>query len=207
MIEQTTTINTHDKPRNPAITQRSIESDIVFERVNLFLQRLNDVREMIKAASDMFALEAIEIGGMRGRCLSRKVVNVLNEFQLVYNACKTNYSNILEPQNRQFDELKRTFDRAVKLFERKLSQIFGDAFENSNSIEARVKLFELIGELLGRPIIQRRMVDKTKAIMDQIRVEVETIQSMLDDDPTNKRLLVNQISQIARAQSSIVQSY
>lgn len=194
MIEQTSTISTQDKPRNPAITQRSIESDIVFERVNLFLQRLTDVREIIKAANDLFALEAIEIGGMRGRCLSRKIASVLNEFQLLYNACKTNYTNILEPQNRQFIELKRTFDREIKLLERKLSQIFGDAFDSSNSIEARVKLFEMIGELFGRPIIQQRMVDKTKAIMDQIDVEVETIQSMLDDDPANKSLLVNQIS-------------
>lgn len=169
-----------------------MDADIVFERVNAFLQRLMDVRDMIKAASDFFTLDAIEIGGIRGHWLSAKIANVLNEFQLLYNACKTNYSNILEPQNTRFDELKRIFDQRVAVIEHKLSQIFVDAFANANSIESSIKLFEIIGELLFRPIIRQRMVDQTKTIIDSVYGSMAAIEMMLNESNVNRGQLVNQ---------------
>lgn len=169
-----------------------MDAAIVFERVNAFLQRLMDVRDMIKAASDFFTLDAIEIGGIRGHWLSAKIANVLNEFQLLYNACKTNYSNILEPQNARFDELKRIFDQRVAVIEHKLSQIFVDAFANANSIESSIKLFEIIGELLCRPIIRQRMVDQTKTIIESVNGSMAAIEMMLNESNVNRGQLVNQ---------------
>lgn len=192
VIEQKSALNTQDKARNLPTTQRSMESDIIFERVNLFVQRLNDVLEMISAANDLFTLEMIEIGGIRGRSLNKKVAAILGQFQLIYNACKTNYTNLLEPQNPEFDVLKASYSAKVALLERKLAQIFVEAFESCNSIESGMKLSEMIGELLSRPIIQQRMVEKTKAIIGCIYNDIETIQSLLDECQVNKGSLVNQ---------------
>lgn len=191
VFEQTSVLSGHDKSRSPAIKHRSVDADIVFERVNAFLQRLMDVRDMIQAASDLFTLDAIEIGGIRGHWLSRKIADALTEFQLLYNACKTNYTNILEPNNGAFGELKRTFDQRVASIERKLSQIFVDAFVNANSIESSIKLFEIIGELLCRPIIGQRMIDETKAIIEALAVDVATVQTMLDASDASRGQLVN----------------
>lgn len=158
------------------------------------MQRLNDVLEMISAANDLFTLEMIEIGGIRGRSLNKKVAAVLSQFQLLYNACKTDYSNMLEPQNPEFNVLQANYSAKVALLERKLSQIFVEAFENCNSIESGMKLSEMIGELLYRPIIQQRMVEKTKAIIDCICIDIESIQLLLDDShQVNKGSSVYQI--------------
>lgn len=173
---------------NQPLIKWCFDSDTLFERLNAYLLRLHDIQKIMVAANDFLKLEKIEIGGIKGRHLSERIRAVLNEFHSLYGICITNQSNLLEPSNRQFKVLKKNFRRRITILERKLSQIFAETFLNCNSIESSVKVIEMFGGLLRRPIIWEQVATQIEALMESIRNEISDIHSLLED---NQRIRVN----------------
>lgn len=68
----------------------TFSSSNVFDRLNVYLNRLNDIRQIFITAIEFAKLERIEIGGLKGRCLSRKICEVrvqdsAKTFQIIPN--------------------------------------------------------------------------------------------------------------------------
>lgn len=190
VIEHKAKLNEYKKYQNQPIVKWTFDPDIIFERLNLFLVRLNDVHRIISAANDFFKLEKIEIGGTKGRYLGEKLFNILNEFQMLYNSYITNHTNLLEPLNLEFDVLKKKFQTKITILERKLSQIFIESFGNCNSTESSIKLVEMIGDILRRPTIKHQITKKLVAIMENINVDIDVIHFMLAENCFNKEIMV-----------------
>ena len=55
----------------------------IFERFDAFTERLCLIREIFQTANEFLKLEKIEIGGIKGRFLSRRVQEILEEFMQV----------------------------------------------------------------------------------------------------------------------------
>lgn len=151
----------------------------MFGRVNLYLARLHEVNEIIRAANDFSKLEKIQLGGVRGRYLTQRIQNVHTEFQMLYNVCIANSSNCLEPLNEQFKCLKRNFLAKITILERKLSQIFIESLEHCNGIESNVRLLEMIGALLQRPIIKYQLSRQLDTVIKNFQNELNTIEMLM----------------------------
>lgn len=175
---------------SPAPVKWSFDLDTIFERLNLYLIRLHDVHDIIDAANDFFKLEKIEMGNTRGRYLGERITSVLNEFQTIYNTCIASNLNLLEPSNVKFKRLKFFFRKQITILERKLSQIFTEAFENSNSTESNLKLVEMIGGLLHRPIIKKQLTHQIESILENVQWEINTVDNLLDSDWNSAQIMV-----------------
>lgn len=171
----------------------AFDPNTLFERLNLYLIRLHDVYDIIKAANDFFKLEKIEMGS---RYLGEKMSTVINEFQTVYNTCIANNSNLLEPSNTKFKHLKTYYHKQIAILERKLSQIFTEAFESSHSIETSIKLVEMIGELLHRPIIKEQLNHQIEIIVENVRNELNMIEDLLRLDWGSAKNMVSPFSML-----------
>lgn len=176
---------------SPVPSKWAFDPDTIFERLNLYLVRLHDVYDIIKAANDFFKLEKIEMGSTKGRYLGEKMSTVTNEFQIVYNTCIANNSNLLDPSNNKFQHLKTYFHTQIAILERKLSQIFTEAFKSSNSIETSIKLVEMIGELLYRPIIKEQLNHEIEMIIDYLN-ELNMVDDLLNSDWDSEKNMVSE---------------
>lgn len=156
----------------------TFDPDNLFERLNSFLNRLLDVHKIIDAANGFMKLGKIEMGGIKGRHLGERIANIQNEFHALYTVCIANHTNLLEPSNKQFKWLKRNFRTKIAILERKLSQILMFTFAKCNSIESSIKVIEMFGNLLQRPIIHEQIAPQIHDITKRIQIEITTVQRL-----------------------------
>lgn len=175
---------------NQPLIKWSFDPDTVFERLNAYLIRLDDVNDIIVAANDFLKLEKIEIGGIKGRYLCERIHCVLSEFNALYSSCIANHSNMLEPSNNQFKELKDNFQTNITVLERKLSQIFMETFVNCNGTESSIKTVEMFGSLLRRPIINEQISNEIEKVIKSIQSNMNDVHDALKDSLPGKRIQV-----------------
>lgn len=156
----------------------TFDPEAQFDRLNSYLKRLLDVNEIIDAANGFMKLGKIEMGGIKGRHLSERIDCVQGEFHALYTHCIANHTNLLEPSNNQFQLLKRNFKTKIAILERKLSQILVETFVNCNSIESSIKIIEMFGCLLQRPIIHEQIGPQIHATIKRIQMEIAAVQSL-----------------------------
>lgn len=176
---------------NQPLLKWSFDPDNLFERLNSYLKRLYDVNEIIVAANDFLKLEKIEIGGIKGRHLDERIHSILNEFHALYTSCMSTQSNLLEPSNKQFYMLKRNFKMKIGVLDRKLSQILIETFENCNSVESSIKVIEMFGHLLQRPIIKEQILAHIQHVIKNVRHDFSVVHSLFSNCSHDKRIKVN----------------
>lgn len=62
------------KNTNPQLW--TFKSDSIFKRLDRFVDRLNEIKEIFQTANEFLKLEKVEIGGLQGRKISRTLNNV-----------------------------------------------------------------------------------------------------------------------------------
>lgn len=167
----------------------SFDTETVFERLNAYLLRLHDVSDIIVAANDFLKLEKIEIGGIKGRHLCERIRSVLTEFHTLHNSCIINHTNLLEPSNNQFKELKRNFQTTINILERKLSQIFMETFVYCNSAESSIKAIEMFGNLLKRPVVNEQISFHIDNVFKIIQCDIKAVHRLLMDSSYGKQTI------------------
>lgn len=163
----------------------SFKTSVIFERLNLYINRLKHVRDMFDTANDFLKLEKLEIGGIRGRHLNQRLTMIQNEFQLLFNTCTTIDFNPLDPNENRFNSLKTNYDVKSKELERRLAQILIEALENCYSTESKLKFVEMIGKLAFRPIIYEQISKQLALIFDSFVNDIDTMEKYFDENNQN----------------------
>lgn len=171
----------------------SFYTPAIFERLDAYLVRLTEIKEMLQTASDFFKLEKIEIGGIKGRSLMQKLSEVLNEFQTLFNTCIGINSNPLEPENEHFACLRENYNMETVLLERKLAQMLYEAFGSCPSIISAIKLVEMIGSLAGRPAIRDQISTHFNQIIDQFQDDMDTVEQFISGAQSYEQSVSNAI--------------
>lgn len=167
---------TPDQPVRPW----SFQIQTIFERLNAYERRLHDIQDIFHAANDFFKLEKIEIGGCQGRCLNQKLCDISGEFQTLYNACIAIDYNPLDPSNVQFQCFRQTFQHEVVVLERKLAQVLYEAFDDCYSVEASIKLYEMVGALAQRSTIAAQISIHFERIVAQFSDDIDAVESIFE---------------------------
>ena len=55
---------------------------MIFARFDSFVDRLNIIKEFFRTAQQFLKLEKVEIGGLRGKALSNRIICVHEEFKV-----------------------------------------------------------------------------------------------------------------------------
>lgn len=155
----------------------------IFERFDMFLVRLNIIRDIFETANEFFKVEKIELGGLKGRNLSRSIQEVFNEFKNIYAKWSQVQFDPLDPTplGNRFEKERKEFQEVAEVLERKLAALLVQAFDECYTMESLIKLIEICGSLLLRPIIFNEIKDQLNNILDLYNQDLCLVKKIYDD--------------------------
>lgn len=120
-------------------------------------------------------LEKIEIGNTKGKTLSATVQSISAQFtEAVQDFTKVGY-NIMDIENRQFDDDFYHFRQRVKELERRLASVLTQGFDDCDTIIGKFKLLDAFEGLLNRPIIQDELEKKHITLLELYKTDLKTV--------------------------------
>lgn len=124
-------LTSYKKPETNPISW-SFHGKTIFKRLNLYIQRLNDIRGIFHTANEFSKLDRVEIGGLKGRNLSRRVTDALAEYQKLYKRWSTIDFDPLDADGTAivFEKIQQEYRDKADGIERSLAQIFIEAFDD-----------------------------------------------------------------------------
>jgi dynein heavy chain len=120
-------------------------------------------------------LEKIEIGNTKGKTLSNTVVQIYNEFNIaVEQFMKVTY-DIMDIEQRAFDDDFYKFRQSIKELERRLASVLTQGFDDCDTIIGKFKLLDSFDGLLHRPIIQDELEKKHIQLLELYKQDLKTV--------------------------------
>ncbi|KAJ0060498.1 hypothetical protein NL108_014189, partial [Boleophthalmus pectinirostris] len=151
---------------------------LVFTRLDLFIQRLNTVKDVVVTAVELFKLEKVEIGGVKGQILSQHVYNLHHNFVELFKNFTEKSNACLDLSNTEFDADVRQFKVLVEDTDRRLGAIFCQAFDSAPGLEHAFKVLNMFGSLLERPLVAADAVDRYTTLVSMFDQELDSVRLM-----------------------------
>ncbi|GCB69230.1 hypothetical protein scyTo_0001016 [Scyliorhinus torazame] len=158
-----------------SVKEWDFNSLLIFARMNCYLSRLEQIEDFLVTAQDIFKLEKIEFGGIRGKALSLQVMRIYEEFQELYKVFTDHTYDCLDPVNQEFEKDFSLWKQKVEDIDRRLATIFCQAFEDTPALEHAFKLLDMFGSLLERPLIAADASDKYPRLVVMYSKELDDV--------------------------------
>uniref|UniRef100_A0A3Q2SZQ2 Dynein axonemal heavy chain 9 n=1 Tax=Fundulus heteroclitus TaxID=8078 RepID=A0A3Q2SZQ2_FUNHE len=151
---------------------------LVFLRLDQFINRLQNIKDILSTSLDLKKLEKLEIGGIRGKALSLQIQLLYQEFLDSYKLLTEKPYDCLDITNFEVDV--RNFRLKVDDTDRRLGAIFCQAFDDASGLEHAFKILEMFGSLIERPLIALDAMSR-----------FPFLRSMFDEELDSCKLLYN----------------
>lgn len=135
----------------------------------------------------MLRLEKVEIGGVKGKVLSSRIVNIFEEFRGEFEKFTNKKYDPLEPSCQEFIVDYNNFNNFVEDLDCRLSSIICQAFDDCNGLTGIFKLIMILGSLLARPIIKRDFDSRYYIIADILEEEMDSTKKIFDEQNELKK--------------------
>ncbi|KAI5645013.1 dynein heavy chain and region d6 of dynein motor domain-containing protein [Phthorimaea operculella] len=152
--------------------------NVVFERMQKFLDRMNTIQWFFKTVLEFQKLEKIEIGGMKGRVLSGQIREISGEFETYFHSFASKSYDVLDPDDGKFNDDFKDFQDNIIDLDLKLSTVLVESFDNCSTLEAIFKLIDIIGSVLERPLIRNEFTAKYCEIIVMLNHEIATCEEL-----------------------------
>ncbi len=106
---------------------------VIFVFINLIQWFFDTVKEFTK-------LERIEIGGLKGRPLSNRIVGIYREFTENFTLFATRSYDVLDPEDHNFMIDYKIFQMKIDNLDRQLASILCQAFDECSDLDAVFKV-------------------------------------------------------------------
>jgi dynein heavy chain len=156
----------------------------IFERFDHYMNRLYTIRDIFYTANEFWKLEKVDFEGIKGRVLSKQLIEIHDQFQTVYMMWNGIQFDPLDsdPKIKLFEEQRLKFMEQSDMMERKIATILSQAFDECYTIESLVKLIQVAGSsLLSRRLIYPEIVEKLVKIIDLYNEALELVKQNFDE--------------------------
>ena len=161
-----------EKQEDPA-RRWSFENDVVFDRLQLFADRVSQLQEVMSTIVEFSKLERVEIGGTRGALLSAQVSQVFEDFTHETNAFLSISYDVLSPEETRFDDDLRRFRVTISDLEARLLSLLTQSFDDCASVDAIFKLLDSFEGLLQRELLAREFSKKYQVLVKLFSADLE----------------------------------
>ncbi|XP_045488493.1 dynein beta chain, ciliary [Pieris rapae] len=172
---------------NRAILLWTFHPNVVFERMNKFLQRLNTIQWFFKTVLEFQKLEKIEIGGMKGRVLGGQIRDISGEFESYFHSFASKSYDVLDPDDERFNEDFKEFQDNIVDLDLKLSTVLVESFDNCTTLEAIFKLIDIVGSVLERPLIKNEFTAKYVEIIVMLDKELSICEDLFREQSNRQQ--------------------
>lgn len=161
-----------------ARNQWKITTNALFVRLDSFSERCQDIMHLTSTIIQFNKLVRIVIGNTKGKTLSHTLEQISKEFlKAVEEFTKVNY-DIMDTEQRQFDDDFYKFRQRIKELERRLASVLTQGFDDCDTIIGKFKLLDSFEGLLNRPIIQDELEKKHITLLELYKQDLKTVGSI-----------------------------
>lgn len=134
-------------------------------------------------ANDFMKLEKMEIGGIKGRNISRTIMEIFTDFQKLFTKWTNIQFDVLDPnpELKDFDREKAKFYADAELLERSLASQLAAAFDECHNAQQIIKLVQMTGALLSRPIILQDIEERYKMVVEYFSQDLDLVKYCFED--------------------------
>jgi dynein heavy chain len=136
---------------------------------------------LFKTALELLRLEKVEIGGVKGKALSNRVVKIFEEFKEEFEKFNNKKYDPLDPTSKEFVNDYHEFNSFVLDLDRRLSAIICQAFDDCNGLNSIFKLITILGNLLERKSIKQDFDSKYYIIANLLESEMDQTKMIYDE--------------------------
>lgn len=155
---------------------------LVFERFDKFMERVSVVKKLMETSIEFLKLEKIELGGIRGKILSRQVMQINEEFKEQYKVFQEKTTDTLDSNNQEFIDDYNKFQERISDLERRLATVICQGFNDCSGLQSCFKLLDMMGSLLERPLIKKDFNGKYNQIVKLLNQEIDAIKMIYDKE-------------------------
>ncbi|KAG9396803.1 Dynein heavy chain and region D6 of dynein motor [Carpediemonas membranifera] len=162
------------------VRQHWPDEDLVFRRMDNMLGRFNDILGLMKSALQLNKVQKIEVGGMRGKLLSVQLQHIFGEFE---GAMEKFTQSEYDPANLRDDSFEhdyQNFRRQVKDWEKRLSAILIQAYDDTFSLEGKCKLVESFSGILDEEALSALVTRKYVHLLQLFHEELGTVEAVFE---------------------------
>ncbi|CAH1128373.1 unnamed protein product [Ceutorhynchus assimilis] len=152
----------------------------VFQRLLDFLQRLNVIKTILQTYLDFSKLEKVEIGGIKGRYLSAKCLEIFEEFNKSYNLFQNIQYDVMDTKDASLIKDFNNFQEICADYDKRLAAIFRQAFDDCFNLENIFKYLNLAANMFSRPYITDLVTVKYPVITEMFDKELNTVKELYD---------------------------
>lgn len=127
---------------NGPVMPWTFHSNVVFEKMIKFLERLHTIQWFFKTVLEFQKLEKIEIGGMKGKVLSGQIREISVEFEGYFHSFASKSYDVLDPDDDKFNEDFKEFQDNVIDLDLKLSTVLVESFDNCSTLDSIFKVLD-----------------------------------------------------------------
>ena len=137
-----------------------------------------DILHLTNTIVQFNKLQKIELGGTKGKTLTESVAQIFLEFREAVEIFQKVKYDIMNIDEKAFDEDFYEFRSKIKELERRLASIITQGFDDMDTIYGRFKLLDSFEGLLTRPIIQDELEKKHIVLLESYKSDLKTVQSI-----------------------------
>ncbi|KAI0240669.1 Dynein beta chain, flagellar outer arm [Lamellibrachia satsuma] len=151
-----------------------------FQLLNSFMERCNDVLELVQTTSHFRLLaNAAEIGGAGSRSLDALVREIHTKYSDTMSNFFSKVTNVLAIDGTQaFEKAFFEFRTVVKDLESKLADVLRQSFHQCPTIGAQLRLLEVFEGISSRELVQLHLKDKDDILVTSFTKEVIQVRSL-----------------------------
>ncbi|CAM9358663.1 unnamed protein product [Ascophyllum nodosum] len=170
-----------------------VQNKAVFVRLDAFLERCHDIRDVAQTTALFQKLANLEVGGTKGKAFTTLVAQIHADFCLSLAPIRSTNYNIMDLDAAEtFETNFQAFRTSVKSLERRLASVVANAFDDCPTLRARFRLLDCFSGLVQRPAVADELQRKHVVVVEDLAVEVATVMQLFvknkDDPPIAKNL-------------------
>lgn len=179
--------------------------NVVFERLNKFLDRLNTIQWFFKTVLEFQKLEKIEIGGMKGRVLGGQIREISSEFDAYFTGFASKSYDVLDPDDETFNEDFKAFQENIIDLDLKLSTVLVESFDNCTTLESIFKVNRLhdCDQLFNEHSIMKISERSHDTVMLYLFQLIDVVGSVLDRPLISKEFTAKYVEIIVMLEEEI----
>ena len=176
-------------PQNPW----KIQNNAIFSRLDTFLERCYDTKDLTETIIQFSKLMKIEIGSTKGKTLSESVHRISLDFQKEVNKVSQVDYDIMDIDSGDFDTCYLEFRQAIKEFERRLGAVICIGLDDCSTIYGKFQLIDsfdrkLLDRLIIKDEIESKHIDLLKAFAQDLKHVQQVFLSNQDNPPKDVTL-------------------
>jgi dynein heavy chain len=165
-----------------------IQSNALFVRLDAFRERCRDILDFTKTIVQFFKLERIDIGGTKGKLLTATIANIYEEFKMAvtrFQEVDYDIMDITGDAKKNFDDDFFKFRCSIKELDRRLATVLSLGFDDLDTVQGRLKLFDSFEGLLERPILADELEAKYAQLLSSCRVDLKQCKKLFQENRGN----------------------